>query len=81
MNRRFGWAILVAASVVLGSALGSYQGTHAVRAAAADDSGDPVVKELIAQLKEIKGQVKEINTHLRSGQTKVVLVMNPDLQR
>jgi hypothetical protein len=32
---------------------------------------------MLAELKEIKAQLKEINTHLRTGVTRVFVNMNP----
>jgi hypothetical protein len=76
MNRHFGWAMLVAAGVVLGAALGSYERTPA--AAQAQDA--EVVDrraDVVEQLKDIKTQVKEINAVLHSGNLRVVVVINP----
>jgi hypothetical protein len=76
MSRRFGWAMLVAAGMVLGGALGSYEKIHAApaRDAAADDQD----ADLAEQLREVKTEVKEINKLLHSGTLRVVVVINPD---
>jgi hypothetical protein len=79
MNRCFGWAALVVAGVLLAVASGSYHKTVAnsdspsASEGAAGDNGDAV-----AQLREIKKQLKEINEHLHSGVTKVMIPMNPN---
>jgi hypothetical protein len=73
MNRRFGWAMLVAAGMVVGYALSSYDRTDVALAAAEEQDID-----VVNQLKDIKTQVKEINTFLRSGTLRVVVVINPD---
>jgi hypothetical protein len=75
MRRYFSWILLVAAGLLLGVASSSYQRTNADTPAddAASINGDVVV-----ELKEIKAQLKEINTQLRTGVTKVTVVMNPD---
>ena len=77
MGRRFGWAMLVAAGIVFGGALGSYEKIHAApaRDAAADDQD---TTELADQVREIKNEVKEINKLLHSGTLRVVVVINPD---
>jgi hypothetical protein len=76
MSRRFGWAMLVAAGIVLGGAWGSYEKTHAAPAqdAATDDQDVP----LADQVREIKNEVKEINKLLQSGRLRVIVVINPD---
>jgi len=76
MSRRFGWAMLVAAGMVLGGALTSHERIHvaSARGAATDDQD----LELADQVKEIKTQVKEINKFLHSGTLRVVVVINPD---
>jgi hypothetical protein len=76
MNRRFGWAMLIAAGMVLGGALGFYERTPA----AAPRDAEPAEEraDVVEQLKDIKAQVKEINTFLRSGNLRVVVIINPD---
>ncbi len=77
MNRRFGWALLVAVGMVLGYVLNSLDGTGTVltpqRAHAREQNGD-----LADQIGEIKTQVKEINTLLKSGKLRVVVAINPE---
>jgi hypothetical protein len=77
MSRRFGWSLLVVAGMVLGCALGSYERTHVATAADSDDQ----VALLVDQLKEIKTQVKDINSLLHNGRVKVVVLINPDASR
>lgn len=76
MNRHFAWALLVVAGVLFGSLLGFHQKTaaEAPEEAAAERRDD----EIVAQLKRVNAQLKELNTMLRSGTAKVVPVINPD---
>ena len=79
MNRRFCWAMLVAAGTVLGCALMDYGRTDAAPPPPAPDvAADEQTAEIADQLKEIKTQVKEINTLLHSGTLTVVVAINPD---
>jgi hypothetical protein len=77
MRRYLGWAVLVAAGLLLGVVSGSYQRSNASPPAARTAVDDSVNAETLAELKEIKAQLKEINTHLRTGVTKVFVNMNP----
>jgi hypothetical protein len=77
MKRYFGWALLVAAGLLLGVASSSYQRTNADSPASASDA-DTSNADTLAELKEIKTQLKEINTQLRTGVTKVSVQMNTD---
>jgi hypothetical protein len=79
MRRYLGWAVLVAAGLLLGVVSSSYQGSSAALPAtvASDDS---VNAEMLAELKEIKTQLKEINSHLKTGTTRVFVNMNPPAQ-
>jgi uncharacterized radical SAM superfamily protein len=79
MNRCFGWAALVAAGIVLGSAWSSLERSH-VAVAAQNTTGDDAAVEMIAELKEMKVQLKEINAILHSNQLRVVPVINADAQ-
>jgi len=78
MKRYFGWASLVVAGLLLGVASSSYQRTNADSPAASVADSENLNANAVAELKEIKTQLKEINTHLRTGVTKVLVVMNPD---
>lgn len=78
MNRCFGWAVLVAAGIALGSAWSSLEQNHAVMAQ--DTSGDDVAAEMLGELREMKMQLKEINAILHSNQLRVVPVINADVQ-
>jgi hypothetical protein len=79
MSRRFGWAMLVAVGVVLGCALSSYQRTSAAPPPR-DRGAEEQDLDVAGQLKDIRTNLKEINTLLHSGTVKVVVVMNPDKQ-
>jgi hypothetical protein len=76
MRRYLGWAVLVAAGLLLGVVSSSYQGSNAAPPAVAI-GGDNSNAELLAELREIKSQLKEINTHLKTGTTRVFVNMNP----
>lgn len=76
MSRRFGWAMLAAAGIVLGGAWGSYEKTHA--APANDAAADEQDTNLADEVREVKNEVKEINKLLHSGTLRVVVVINPD---
>lgn len=80
MIRRFGWALLVGAGVLLGGALNMYQDTVAAPPSARASSEEQTKgeAEAVHQLKEINAQLKEINTLLRTGTLKVIVVLNPD---
>lgn len=78
MNRSFGWAMLVAAGMVLGSALSSHERSNAAPPAAEVAAVEDPAIELAGQLKELKKQVTEINDLLHNGTIKVVVVLNPD---
>jgi hypothetical protein len=77
MNRRFGWALLVAAGILLGFVSSSYQRTNAGTLSAPAADADTADADAVVQLKEIKAQLKEINTMLRTGAARVTVVINP----
>ena len=81
MSRRFCWAMLVAAGTVLGCALIGYGRTDAAPPPAPDVAADEQTAEIADQLKDIKTQVKEINTLLHSGTLTVVVAINPDARQ
>ncbi len=78
MNRRFGWSMLVAVGIVLGCALSSYEGVHAAAAAEDDEASQIDDQKVLDQLKDIRAELKAINTQLRTGTMKVAVIMNPD---
>ncbi len=75
MNRCLGWAALVMLGILLGVASSSHQTSKADDPAV--DAAKAANVEVVAELKEIKTQLKEINEHLRTGVTKTIAVMNP----
>jgi hypothetical protein len=81
MKRCLGWSLLLAAGLLLGAATSSLQTTHADPpgdgSAPSSSSKDDVNLAMLAELKEIKTQLKEINSHLRTGVTKTFQMMNP----
>lgn len=79
MMSRFGMAMLVAVGILIGFALNSTPGTKAASSAALAAAVDePSDRDALAQLKEIKTHLKEINTLLHTGSIKVIVVINPD---
>jgi hypothetical protein len=78
MRRYFCWALLVAAGLLLGVASSSFQRSNAQTPPEAVADSANVNGDAVAELREIKAQLKEINTQLRTGVTKVFVVMNPD---
>jgi hypothetical protein len=77
MSRRFGLAVLVAASMMIGYALNSPQHSTPMEFAPKANAADGDVN-VAGQLDEIKVQVSEINRLLKSGTLKVVVVINPE---
>ncbi len=76
MRRYLGWTLLVAAGLLLGVLSSSLQRSNAdpPAAAANDESANT---DAVAELKEIKAQLKELNVHLQKGVTRVFVMMNP----
>jgi hypothetical protein len=77
MKRHFLWATVIAASALFGGVFSTYQPSRAGASATADNDDQDQTTDLADQLREIKSQVKEINTLLHSGTLRVVVVMNP----
>ncbi len=75
MNRRTGWVLLIAANVLVWGVLSLYRTTDAAPKVTKPPFANAVEQrmEMINQLKEIKGLLKEQNTLLLSGQLKVVV--------
>jgi hypothetical protein len=83
MKRCFGWSLCLTVGILLGMASSPYQVTHA-DPTADDQSADSDAPKAgpaatLAELKEIKTQLKEINAHLHTGVVKVNVLMNPEL--
>jgi hypothetical protein len=78
MKRYLGWALLLAAGLLLGVVSSSYERSNADSPPAAAADSANVSGDAVAELREIKVQLKEINAHLRTGVTKTFVVMNPD---
>jgi hypothetical protein len=81
MKRCFGWSLLLMAGILLGVASSSYQTTHA------DDPPTDATEEtptnskdinaaILAELKKIKTELKEVNSYLRTGVVKTTAVMD-----
>ena len=68
---------MVASSALFGGVLATHQPSRA-DTPAAEETDEPDQKmDLADQLREIKSQVKEINTLLHSGTLRVIVVVNP----
>jgi hypothetical protein len=77
MNRRFCLAMLVAAGMVLGCGLNGCDKTSAASATDQESAEDErQAADAIAQLKEVNNQLRQMNAFLRSGQMRVVPVIN-----
>ena len=76
MRRCLSWAFLVVAGLLLGTVSSSYQRSNADPPAAATHD-DGVNGDALAELREIKTQLKEINAQLKKGTTRVFVQMNP----
>ena len=79
MNRHLRWAMLVALGILLGAASSSFQQSKA-DPPAGDDNGRGTAA-VVAELKEIKSQLKDINVFLRTGVVRNFAVMNPPPDR
>jgi hypothetical protein len=77
MKRYLGWGLLVAAGLLLGVASNTYQRTNADSPPARVASVDSATADALAELKEIRAQLTEINAQLSTKVTKVTVVMNP----
>ena len=77
MRRYLSWTFLVAAGLLLGVVSGSYQRSNADPPAAAVANTDSASGDVVAELKEIKTELKELNAHLKKGTTRVFVMMNP----
>ena len=80
MNRSFYWAFLFAAGLILCCAIGSRDSSRAASLSAADPDSDRYAADVVAQLKDVNKNLKEINSLLHSGTLKVVVVINPNVR-
>lgn len=79
MNRHFVSAMLVVIGIVLGLTIGSHpQGDSGMPAARASDLAASGNDEVVVQLKEINAQLKEIKQYMRTGAFKVIDLINAD---
>lgn len=76
MNRRIIWVVLVIAGLSFGFLLGGQQRT--IAQAPANDAAESLDDEILEQLKQVNTQLKALNTMFRSGNARVVVVINPD---
>jgi hypothetical protein len=77
MHRRFGWAILLAIGILLGYAANPHERTNAGAVAQPAIDADPQQTEIINQLKDVKAELKTLNAMFRTGEARVVVVINP----
>jgi hypothetical protein len=78
MNRCFSWAMLIAAGMVISWALNAHDRSVAASPAVPDTEAEHKVDDLIGQMKDINTHLKSIDTLLQSGTLKVVVVINPE---
>lgn len=76
MKRHFFWAVVISSALFCG-VLATHQPSRAGTSPAAETEESDKNADLADQVREIKSQVKEINTLLRSGTLRVIVVMNP----
>lgn len=76
MNRHMRGAMLIALGILLGVASNTFQQS---KAEPADENNGSAA--MLAELKEIKSQLKDINTFLRTGIVRNFAVMNPPADR
>jgi hypothetical protein len=82
MKRCFGWSLLFMAGILIGSIANPSQRIHADPPGDADaaPATQSTNEATLAELKEIKGELKEIHVYLQKGVVKTIAVMNPDLK-
>jgi hypothetical protein len=82
MKRCFGWSLLLMVGILLGMAISPLQVTHADPSdddsQATDTAKSDANANMLSEMRQIKGQLKEINAYLRTGVVKVHVLMNPD---
>lgn len=76
MNRHLFWIVLVAAGLCLGFLLGGQERT--IAQAPDNEASEELDDEILEQLKQVNAQLKQLNTLFRSGNARVVVVINPD---
>jgi hypothetical protein len=79
MNRHLRGAMWIALGILLGVASSSFQQSRADPPA--DDSNGRGNAAVVAELKEIKSQLKDINVFLHTGVVRNFAVMNPPPDR
>jgi hypothetical protein len=75
MNRIFRGALLIAFGILLGVASSTFQQTKAD--APSSDDAIRTQQDILAELKEIKSQLKSTDSYLRTGIIRNFAVMNP----
>lgn len=78
MNRRIACILLVVAGMALGYGLRSYETITSPALAAQTSDADEINADILDEVKEIKTQVKELNTFLQSGKMRVIAPIYPD---
>ena len=79
MSQRTGWTLLIAANVLFLCVLSFYRTTGAAPPKAKQPFANSVEQrmEMINELREIRGLLKEQNALLLSGKVRVVVVVDP----
>jgi hypothetical protein len=79
MTRHAGWVALLIFGIALGSVVTFYRSTQAQSTTTSTVSiSAEEMTELVENLKDIGGHVKEINELLHKGSIKVVVIINAD---
>ena len=76
MNHRLIWVVLVVVGMALGLLLGGQEQTTAQ--APTSKAAKELDGEVLEQLKQVNAQLKELNAMFRTGNARVVVVINPE---
>lgn len=80
MSRLAGWVAMLIVGIALGSVFPFYQSTQAQLTTNTASISEEEMTELLENLRDIGGNVKQINTLLHKGSVRVVVLINPDKQ-
>jgi hypothetical protein len=81
MKRFLGWSLILTVGILLGMASSTSQVSRADPPDDQTAESDNMKTDAVSELKEIKAQLKEINSYLRTGVVKTIAVMNPDAKQ
>jgi hypothetical protein len=80
MTRFAGWVAMLLIGIALGSVVPFYQSTQAQLTTNTASISEEEMAELLENLKDIGGNVKQINELLHKGSIRVVVLVNPNKQ-